>query len=426
MRPLEDGRVRGRSDDPARALVALSDARRRIAALSLRPPRVERVPVAAAIGRWPVRAVRCPIDLPPGPTAAMDGYAVAWRPSEPRTEYALVSAPRRVPLRPGEACPIGTGARLPRGARAVARVESTRADGRILHLHAPPADGQDVRAAGESVQRGAVLARPGRPIDAYAGAALIAVGVRTVAVRRVRVAVIATGTELLARRPGPSAARDAIGPWVAATAGPWAEVEHRGIVGDDLGAIRSAITRASRSADLVVTIGGSSIGPRDFTKRAVAEAGRLVFSGTRINVLKRAGVGVVRGTPVLILPGQVESAIVAFHEHGLALLGRLLGADLAERIVRPLARGLRVARRMDSTVLVEERGGSVTPLGWGVARYSALVRAHAFGYFRRGRPYRAGERVRLQRLIRAYPAPRPTLDAPRRTPGRAARRPRRR
>jgi molybdopterin molybdotransferase len=332
----------------------------------------------------------------------MDGFALRVRAGERRTTFRLRSgSPRR--LSPGDASPISTGATLPSGASAVARLESSRVSGDRLQLVAPVPIGRDVHRAGASIARGTVIAEPGRPIDGYAWAALLASGDSHVPVHDLRVAVFATGNELAQpRRPGRPPV-DTIGPWLASAAARWATVRQMPALPDDDRSLRAAIESACRTFDLVVTIGGTSVGPRDRTKPAVAAAGEVVVGGTRINVLKRAGVGWVRDRPVLMLPGQVEGAVVAFHEFGLRLIGRMRGVDLGTRESRRLAAGFTVEHRMDSTVLFERWGERARPLGWGVNRYHALLRAEWFGFFARGRRYRRGQKVALQRFIRDPP-----------------------
>ncbi len=328
----------------------------------------------------------------------MDGFALALPPHR-ITAFRLVPGPT-ARLRPGDAVPIATGAPLPRGATAVARLEAARVVGPRLQLARPVPQGRDVHAPGAAIARGSVLARPDLPVDGYTLAGLLAARIPELRVRRLRITILATGDELArgaADRRGPA---DAIGPWIAATASRWATVTRVRPLPDDVRRIREALERASLRSDLLVTVGGSSVGPRDCTKRAVAEAGRLVFGGVRVNVLKRAGLGLVRRRPVLVLPGQIESAVVSFHEFGLALLGRWRGVELRRRVRLPLARPFTVDHRMDSTVLFAIRAGRAEPLGWGVTRYGALLDADAFGYFRRGRSYRAGTSLDLQRLIR--------------------------
>jgi len=381
--------------------------------------------VLDALGRIPARDIVSSLDLPSRPTAAMDGFAVRFGLRGDRLRFALVDPPRAASLRPGQACPVATGARVPRGTSAVARLEATRSDGGVLVLRTLLAAGRDIHRVGSALSRGDRIASQGLPIDAYALAALIAARQASVEVERRRVIVLPTGSELARPSPG-RAPIDSIGPWLGAVAGTWAQCRQEAPVPDEPAELRRRLCRAARDADLVITIGGTSLGPRDLTKRAVAAEGTLRVGGTRVNVLKRAGIGEVGGTPVLLLPGQVESAVVAFHEFGLALLGRLVGRELRRFGRLRLDRTLAIDHRMDSTVLMRARDGWAEPLGWGVNRYRALLAADAFGYLRRARTYHRGERVRVQWLIRDPPRSRTAPESPPGDRRRAGPRPRRR
>jgi molybdenum cofactor synthesis domain-containing protein len=355
----------------------------------------------------------------------MDGFALGLRAGERRSTFRLRADPLRR-LGHGEAFPIATGATLPLGASAVARRESCRVAGDQLHLVAPVPVGRDVHLAGASIARGTVIAVPERSIDGYAWAALLAAGTRRVPVEVLRITVFPTGDELARARQHGRPPVDTIGPWIASVTARWATVRRGPALPDEVRRIRSAIESACPSSDLVVTIGGTSVGPKDRTKPAVAAAGNVVVGGTQVNVLKRAGVGWVRRRPVLMLPGQVEGAVVAFHEFGLRLIGRMRGIELGTPESRRLAVGFTVDHRMDSTVLFERSGERVRPLGWGVNRYHALLRAEWFGYFARGRTYRRGQEIAVQRFIRdPTPEQRPASGRTLR-PAPAVRRPHRR
>ncbi len=330
----------------------------------------------------------------------MDGYAVALAPGSRSLVFRLVRGGMRRGLRPGDATAIVTGAKLPRGANSVVRREIGLVNHGALVIRTPLRRGADVHEPGESIPRGFRLIRRGAPIDGYAISALLASGITRIPVQHLRVSVHATGSEL--RAPGEPGRRplDAIGPALTALLNRWADARYAGVLADDPGAIAQRLRDAARRNQLLVTIGGSSVGPRDFTKHAVGRVGRMVVGGTRVNVLKRAGVGLVAGTPVLVLPGQIESAMVAFHEYGLALLERMLGSPLKEFAELPLARRVRVRHPMDSTYLFEERHGRAEPLDWGISRYDALVRATGFAYLAHGRSYPTGATIRLQRFVR--------------------------
>ncbi|HTW76637.1 MAG TPA: molybdopterin-binding protein [Thermoplasmata archaeon] len=393
------------SANPPYPLLRLAQVRAEVASLPLRPVPITWTDSAGSAGLWSAREVRSPRDVPPRPASAMDGYALGIGGGAFLREFRLVAPGRTGRLRPGEAMTIVTGAPLPAGAAAVARAESVHREGNIVRLRTPARPGVDVHARGSSLRRGTRILARGSEILPYSVAGLLAAGVARVPVRRPRAIVLATGSELTRPDRGEAGRFDALGPALVALMRRWCDVEYAGVVPDDRATIRSAIETAAGASDLVVTLGGSSVGPRDQTKAAVAEAGRLVVGGTRVNVLKRAGFGMVHQTPVLVLPGQVESAFVSFHEHGLAILERLVGAPLRSFVRRPLGAAITVAHRMDSTYLFREEDGRAVPVGWGVARYESLLHATGFAYLRHGRTYPAGHLVTMQRLEHSVARP---------------------
>ena len=330
----------------------------------------------------------------------MDGFAIRTDPRDPaRTCFRLLGGDGHGTLPPAAARPIATGARLPRGGTAVIRWEACTVAAREVRVRHPVAPGTDVHAPGTSVRQGQLLARAGSLLSSRVALAAAAAHVDRLAVRAVSVAVFSTGAELRAlARPG-HRTPDTIGPWIAHQIDRWGAAELGGILPDSTPRIASAIESAARRHDLVITVGGSSLGPHDLTKPGVARVGSLAFGGVNVNVLKRTGVATVRGTPVLILPGQPLSALVGFHEFGLALLERLTGARLRRFDRARLARSHRVAHRMTSTYVAHLRNGVAELLPWGAHSLAAVGSADGFAYLEHGRTYRAGETVRFQRLL---------------------------
>lgn len=253
-------------------------------------------------------------------------------------------------------------------------------------------------ARGESIRRGEALVERGERIGPYHLGALLAEGVRSVPVYDLRVSLLPVGDEIRARRTRETdTVADFIGP-VIRRVFEFATVRSLPPVGDERGRLRSAIDREVRRSDLLVTIGGASVGEGDVTKRTLSEMGDLLFDGVRANVIKRGAVAVVQGTPVLVLPGQIVSAVTSAHEHGLHLVGRMAGRELRRFERAKLSEPVTVSHRMDSTHLFRLHDGEAEPLPWGVARMSALLHANAFGILERGRRWTAGDEVELQRL----------------------------
>ncbi len=335
----------------------------------------------------------------------MDGYALAlgWGSTQgpfrirgARYPSSADGGPR---LDPGEASYITTGAPLPPGANGVVRVEFVRREGDVLVLHHPARRGQDIVPVGESVRRGDVLLERGERIRPVQLGALLALGIPRVPSFRLRAVVLPIGDELRhdGRRRGRPRVTDYMSPLVASLL-PFAEVKLLPPLRDRRAEVARRLRTASTTADLLVTIGGSSAGDRDVTKAAVRSVGKLLFEGVTANVLKRGAVGLIGRVPVVVLPGQLVSAVTVFHEHALHVLSRLVGRELRRFQRVPLARGVSVDHRMDSTYLFSLRDGRAQPLPWGVARLSALLRADAFGVLKHGRDYAAGDPVEVQTL----------------------------
>jgi molybdopterin molybdotransferase len=338
----------------------------------------------------------------------MDGFAVRFGALGSALSFDLVPGlvtPRSNarPLERGTAIAITTGARVPRRADSVVRKEWARVEGPKVWVRRPVERRSDIHARAEDLHAGDPILAAGEWIRPYHTALLLAQGFAKVPVRLPRVSILAIGDEIAL---GPARlrnrVRDTITPLITSLV-PWAHWTRVGPVGDRLGALRTALRRAVAASDLVVTVGGTSVGERDLTKRAVASLGRLLFEGVQVNVLKRGAVGVVDGVPVVLLPGQVLSAVAVWHVHGLRVLGRLVGRRLEQYESVRLGRAVANPHPMDSVYPFRVKAGRAEVGLWGVRRYSQLLGANALGIIPRSRRLPAGSVVEVQRLEGAEP-----------------------
>lgn len=392
-----------RPPDVSNLLLPLAEARRAIDRVPLRPVPRSWVSPFDAVGRVTDGVVRARRDEPPADLAAMDGYAVrfASRPATLRFRLrpglvGIRSRGRR--LARGEAIAIATGATLPERADAVVRKERAWVRGEEVRVRRRIPRGADIHRHGDDVRRGSTLLAPGDPVRPYHAALLTAQGIRRVPVRIVRVVVQPVGDELVpADAPKTGRVVDSLSPLIASLL-PRTKVRVRPPVRDEGRRLARALRSAARAADLVVTIGGTSVGERDRTKRTVALVGRLVFGGVRVNVLKRGGFGLLGPVPVVMLPGQVVAAVTTWHEHGARVLARLLGAapPRTERV--RLARRLRNPHPMDAVYLLRIRGGRAEPARWGPRLYSQLLDADGFTIVPRGATWARGARIEVRSL----------------------------
>lgn len=309
------------------------------------------LPPLEALGRVLAEEVRAQATLPPHDNTAMDGYAVrgvdvetasATTPVALRVvAHATPGPPTLRTVEAGEAIRITTGAPIPPGADSVIRVEDTDREetpGTVQVLDARDI-GRHIRPAGRDLTAGERVAEPGDVIDAATVGVLVAAGAREVAVHPApRIAIVTTGDELV--DPGAferviagDGIPDTNGPLLAAAARQLGAQPRTGpAVADDIDALVERIER-EMDADMLVTVGGASMGTGDLVKRALDRVGmKLDFWRVKIRPGSPFGLGRIRRPgrpplPVLSLPGNPSSAFVTFQLFGRPLLRRLAGYD---------------------------------------------------------------------------------------------------
>jgi molybdopterin molybdotransferase len=315
------------------------------------PLGAERVALGEALGRVLTEDVFADTDLPPFDRAQMDGYAVR---SEDLREVparlrvvgeAAAGSGWRGTLQTDEAVRIMTGAPLPAGADSVQQVEVTRETegGAFVEIERATEPGQFYVTRGSEVRAGQRVLEAGEEVNAARMAVLASFGYAAVPVRRrPRVAVLATGTELVPveERPGADQIRDSNSYSLAAYARlAGAIVERLPFAGDDPVLLRGEVERAAARSDLLVLSGGVSMGRYDFTKAALHALGAELFFE---RVALRPGKPTVfarlpGGTLVFGLPGNPVSVSVTFNLFARTALRSMQGArdavPLEERAV---------------------------------------------------------------------------------------------
>jgi molybdopterin molybdotransferase len=308
-------------------VISVEEALARCLALAAPLP-AETVPLAQAAGRWMCAPALATRDQPPFAASAMDGYAVPGDPG-PDDNFQVIGEAGAGhafagTVGPGQAVRIFTGAPVPQGAtRVILQEDVVRVGDRII-LKDPLDAGRHVRPQGQDFRAGDSLTpRRLRPADL---ALLAAMNLPSVTVtRRPVVALIATGDELV--MPGETPRPDqiiasngfALKAMVEAEGG-----EARMLpIARDTEAELATVLDLAEGADLIVTIGGASVGDHDLVGRAAGF--EAAFWKLALRPGKPLMAGRYNGTPMLGLPGNPVSAIVCGHLFLLPMLRAMLG-----------------------------------------------------------------------------------------------------
>jgi molybdopterin molybdotransferase len=325
----------------------------RIVLDNIRPLPTETAPVEKALGGFLARPVKAPAHSPRFEQSAMDGYAVQMadvagaRPGHPVTLELADELPagdqRSLTLKPGQTVKVFTGSRLPRGAEAVVMKEYVTLSGDNKAAIAwKVSTGDHIRRVGEEYRRGDIILPAGIRITPPVVGMLVMLGKdRAVIRRRPTVTVITMGNELVApgTRLGPGQIPDSNGPAVAAA------LQALGVTGirrrrvkDKLPALVKAMKDGLENSDLVITVGGASVGDYDYVHDARKELGvRDIFTKVAIKPGKPNLFGLDRRKrPVFGLPGNPVSALVSFHELVKPAVLKMMGAQENDSLILPV------------------------------------------------------------------------------------------
>ncbi len=304
----------------AETLLAVEEALARILAGSSRLGE-ETVPLSAAAGRTLAAEVAALRTQPAFDCSSMDGYAVrAAEVAEGRRFRVIGTSAAGTgfsgTVGPGEAVRIFTGAPLAEGADAVIAQEDSSRDGDVVTFTEVAQPGKFVRRAGLDFRAGEVLLPAGRRIGPREVALAAAMGHAGLTVaRKPRVALLATGDELVpaGTAAGPHQIPSSNLPALAAMTGmEAAQTIDLGIAADTSAALLDALERARAArADVLVTLGGASVGEHDLVRQTFAGAGmRLDFWRIAMRPGRPMMHGAIGGMRFLGLPGNPVSAIV--------------------------------------------------------------------------------------------------------------------
>ena len=298
------------------SLLSLEEAQARVLAAA-RPLPAELVPIAEAGGRISAEDLHARVDLPPFASSAMDGFAVRavdLPATLPIAGESAAGSPFEGLLEPGTAAVISTGAVVPEGADSIVPVERVVVRDNEVEIPVEAQPGTNVRPRGGDTAVGDLVVPAGVQLTAARIAAAAAAGIAALPCgRRPRVAVLATGSELVA--PGEQLREGQIYEsntvmLASALGASGAVVEPAPPAADDETALREALERGLK-ADVLVTSGGVSVGEHDLVREVERELGvEEVFWRVSMKPGKPISFGVRGDTLVFGLPGNPVSALV--------------------------------------------------------------------------------------------------------------------
>lgn len=330
---------------PRPGLMSLEDAWGQLVAAAAQQRILERETVSTfdALGRVLAVDLVSPLDVPPADNTSMDGYAM--RCADVMTVGTVLPVSQRIaaghasmPLEPGTAARIFTGAFVPEGADAVVMQEQCTPVESGVRIDTVPQSGQWIRRRGEDVLKGAVVLACGQRLSPQALGHAAGVGAATLQVlRRPRVALMSTGDELV--MPGAVAPEDMpVGAIYNSNrftlrgllAASGCAVTDLGIVPDSLEATRTALREAADGHDLILSSGGVSVGEEDHIRPALQAEGRVSMWQLAIKPGKPLALGAVRrrspGEALFLgLPGNPVSSFMTFLLAAVPLLRTLQG-----------------------------------------------------------------------------------------------------
>ena len=288
-------------------------------------------------GRVLAQDLVCPLDVPHFDNSQVDGYAVRSQDRGPRKVVGVSAAGGATspPVGPGEAVRIFTGAPLPEGADAVVMQEDARGEDGVVSLDPAPDAGENVRRRGEEIAAGSTFDTIGRRATPPLVGLFSSFGLTEVKVfRRPKVVVVGTGSELV--RPGESLGPGRVYasnlPALAAALRTLGieDIETR-LVGDEPALTEVVLGRALEDADVLITVGGVSVGDHDLVRPTLAGLGveeifwRVAMKPGKPFFMGRRGMQTVFG-----LPGNPVSALVTFALLVRPALRKILGMVDAE------------------------------------------------------------------------------------------------
>jgi molybdenum cofactor synthesis domain-containing protein len=322
------------------AYTSLRDVHQLIREMTRGKAECEEAPVFQAYNRILAEDIISDMDIPPVSVSHFDGYAVRAEDvfQASINNPVLLKVVSRIYLdeefsgevNVGEAAYISTGANLPIGANAVVPVELARDKGKFIEVRRRVKPYENVIPAGADVKRGETIFKVGHILRAQDVKFLVDVKKWRVKVfKKPVVAIVSVGSELTSRIEEAEKRKfNSHGEMISILVGEAGGVPvNLGVAPDDVNAVKRLLRRGLEKADILVTVGGASVGEKDYVLEAVKQLGssKVLVRGVKVQPGRVTSLSVAEGKPIVILPGHVQSTLVGFYLILLPLMRQMAG-----------------------------------------------------------------------------------------------------
>jgi molybdopterin molybdotransferase len=295
---------------------------------------VESVPVMQSLARVLAKTINSPCNVPNHNNSAMDGFAFKIQDASKQLRIigtALAGKPFAGQLNQGECIKIMTGAVIPQGADTVVMQEHTESDGQWMTIKTSPAQGANIRPAGDDLKIGQVVLLQGHLMQAADLGLIASLGIAEVAVyRKVKVAFFSTGDELssvgtpLKEGQIYDSNRYTIYGMLSRLG---VSITDLGVVPDDINLLESTLLNAANQHDAVLTSGGVSVGEADHMKTLLAKHGQVLFWKINMKPGRPLAYGKIGNAHYFGLPGNPVATMVTFYQFVRNALLQIMGAQ---------------------------------------------------------------------------------------------------
>jgi molybdenum cofactor synthesis domain-containing protein len=348
----------------------------------------EKVPLQHAIGRVLAEDAVANVNIPDYDKTFIDGYAInigktrgasTAKSSTFKIKGKLFPPdyPSTIQVLDNEAVYVACGAPIPKGANASVKVEETRLKGDKIEVMREIHLGEGIIPLGDDLKKGDLLLKKGQILRPQDIGVLASLGLSEVEVgKKPKISILSGGDELIKqsdKTPQKIANNYAlVVSTLASELG--AQTEIAGIMPDAMEKVTAKISEGLNNSDIVVTIGGSSVGIKDFVPDAVNYLGKpgVVVQGILLRPGAISGFGIVKGKPVIMLPGHIGSCIAGFYLFVAPTISRYLGLGddgMLPKLIAELAEDLKTGpqfrfqlvhlKRNEGKLLAEQvEGGS--------------------------------------------------------------------